>query len=77
MGISKLTCTFKGDVPPKWPLDEYAPIAINKHGRMCEKLSTISSLCHARDFSRNRLIGSSTPLFFFSTTIEGFLGVRE
>jgi hypothetical protein len=24
MGISKLTCTLKGEVPPKWSLDEYA-----------------------------------------------------
>jgi hypothetical protein len=26
MGISKLTCTLKGEVPPKWLLDEDVPV---------------------------------------------------
>ena len=29
--ISKLTCTLKGEVPPKWFLDEDAPAVIGKH----------------------------------------------
>ena len=29
-GISKLTCTLKGEVPPKWPLDEDIPDAIDR-----------------------------------------------
>jgi hypothetical protein len=37
----------------------------------------ISSLCHVRACSSNRLIGSSAPSFLFSSAIEGFLGVRE
>jgi hypothetical protein len=28
MGISKLTCTLKGEVPPNFPLDEYVHVAI-------------------------------------------------
>jgi hypothetical protein len=28
MGISKLNCTLKGKVPPKWSLDEEAPVFI-------------------------------------------------
>jgi hypothetical protein len=46
MGISKLTCTLKGDVTPKWPLDENTTAVINRHSRMWEKFSIISSLCH-------------------------------
>jgi hypothetical protein len=30
MGISKLTCTLKGEVPPKWSLDEDVPVAIGQ-----------------------------------------------
>jgi hypothetical protein len=29
MGISKLTCTLKGEVPQKWTLDEDALVAID------------------------------------------------
>jgi hypothetical protein len=28
MGISKLNCTLKGEVPTKWPLDEDVPFAM-------------------------------------------------
>jgi hypothetical protein len=44
---------------------------------MWEKFSIISSLCRVRACSSNKLIGSSAPSFFFSSTMEGFLGVRE
>jgi hypothetical protein len=29
MGISKLTCTLKGEVPPKFLLDEELPVFID------------------------------------------------
>ena len=30
-GISKLTCTLKGEVIQKWPLDGYVHVAIERH----------------------------------------------
>jgi hypothetical protein len=44
---------------------------------MWEKFSIISSLCHMRDGSRNRLIESSASSFFFSYSMEVFLGALE
>ena len=76
-GILKLTCTLKGEVPQKWPLNEDAPVAINRNLRMWKKFSIISSLCRVRACSSNRLIGSSSSSILFSSAIEGFLGVRE
>ena len=77
MGMSKLTCTLKCEVPPKWLLDEDAFDAIDIHWRMWEKFCIILFLCGVRSCSSNILIGSSAQSFFFSSTIEGFLGVRE
>jgi hypothetical protein len=34
MGISKLTCTLKGAVPPNWSLDEDAYVVVKSHQRM-------------------------------------------
>jgi hypothetical protein len=76
MGISKLTCTLKGEVPPKWSLDEDVPVAIDRLKDVGKILHHLS-LCRARACSSNRLIESFAPPFFFSATIEGFLGVRE
>ena len=75
--ISKLTYTLKCKVPPKWSFDEYSPNAIDKHWRMWEKFSIILSLCRARAFSSNKLIESSAMSFFFSSAMEGFLGMGE
>jgi hypothetical protein len=44
---------------------------------MWEKISIISSLCHVRAFSSNRLIELSPLSFLFSSAIDGVLGVRE
>ena len=73
MGISKLNCTLKGEVPPKWLLYEDTPDAINRRWRMWEKFSIISSLCRMRACSSNKLIESSTPSFFIFFCHWGFL----
>jgi len=72
MGISKLTCTLKGDVPPKWSLDEDVSISIDMCWRMCAKFPIILSIYHAIACSRNKLIEYFSPLFLFSYSIEGF-----
>ena len=73
MGISKLTCTLKGEVPPKSSLDEYALFSIDRGWRMCAKFSIISSLCRSRPCSSNRLIEYFSLLFVFFYH-QGFLG---
>jgi hypothetical protein len=44
---------------------------------MWEKFSIISSLCRVRAFSSNKFIGSYALSFFFSSAMEGFLGMQE
>jgi hypothetical protein len=38
MGISKLTCTLKGAVPPKWSLDEDAYVVVGQLSKDLGKL---------------------------------------
>jgi hypothetical protein len=44
---------------------------------MWEKFSIISSLCHVRAFSSNRLIESSALSFLVYFAMEGFLGCKS
>jgi hypothetical protein len=67
---------LKDKVHPKWSLDEDVLVVISMGGRMWEKFSIISSLCHVRACSSNRLIESCALSFFFSSAMEGFLGAR-
>jgi hypothetical protein len=75
--VRTVTLSWPAGIFSKWPLDEDALDAIGRCLRMWENFSIISSLYRVRAFSSNRLIGSSALSFFFSSTIESFLGVRE
>jgi len=70
MGISKLTCTLKGEVLPKWSLDEGVPVVIDRRWRMWAKFSIILSLCRVRACSSNKLIELSALLFLFSSALR-------
>jgi hypothetical protein len=70
-GISKLTCTLKGEAPPKWLIDEDV-FLVGIHQRICAKLSIISFLCHTRASLRNSVKGSPAPSSLFSSSMGGF-----
>jgi hypothetical protein len=67
---------LKGEVPPKWPLDEDAPVVI-------EALKDVGKILHhfvplSRESLLKQQINRIFALsFLFSSTMEGFLGMRE
>jgi hypothetical protein len=74
MGISKLTCTLKGEVPPKWPLDEDTPVVIGKALKDVGKI-----LHHFIPLSRESLLKQHINRIFCSVIFiffrhGGFLG---
>jgi hypothetical protein len=74
MGISKLTCTLKGEVPPKWPLDEDVLVAIDKTLKdVCKILHHFIPLSHESLLKQqvNRIFCSIIFIFFRH---RGFLG---
>jgi hypothetical protein len=73
-GISKFTCTLKGVA---WPLDEDASPVGNLSKDLCEVVHHFVPL-FMRDSSRNILIGSPTPSYFFSSPMGCFgLGATD
>jgi hypothetical protein len=74
MGISKLTCTLKGEVPPKWSLDEDASVVIDRHLKDVGKI-----LHHFIPLSRESLLKQQINRIFCSIIFiffhhGGFLG---
>jgi hypothetical protein len=74
MGISKLTCTLKGEVPPKWSLDEDVPVVI---GQALKDVGKI--LHHFVPLSRESLLKQQINRIFCSVIFlffhhGGFLG---
>ena len=75
--ISKVTCTLKCVVVPKWLLlihDLFDVVSISR--RIWMKWSIISMKYRRRDFSRNILISYPTLPSPFSMTMENILGHR-
>jgi hypothetical protein len=74
MGISKLTCTLKGEVPPKWPLDEDVPIcyrqALKDVGKILHHFIPLSRESLLKQ-QINRILCSVIFIFFHH---GGFLG---
>jgi hypothetical protein len=70
----KINLYLEGTIPPKWSLDEYSSTVVGNYQKIWEKLSIISSLCHARAPLKNNLIGSLAPSYLFSSTMGGHRG---
>jgi hypothetical protein len=71
MGISKLNCTLKGEVPPKWPLYEDSPIVIDMRGQDVGKI-----LHHFVPLSPESLLKQHINIISCSTIFIFFHHVR-